>query len=142
MKRYDTEGRDVTDLSGLWDEADHIDDASHITAEWLKFIAGEPDRSKSGMRFWDIPICTEFSSGDTALRIHDRASDGSWCTELLSQENEVVVAIVNWPKTREQLSDLMRVLGCVRKCSLCQGIYDDGECAACGRKLTAIPVGG
>lgn len=113
-----------------------------ITREWMCLIAGEPKKTDVGSEFWDLPIVTEHSQGDTFLRVHDPVSDRSWPTDLFSECDKNGVGIVNWPTTQEQLSDLMRVLGCVRKCSLCQGIHQDGECAACGRKLTAIPIGG
>ena len=112
-----------------------------ITKDWMCLVAGSPKRNSVGTEFWDLSIVTEHSQGDTFLRVHDPASDGSWPTDLFSKCDQHGVGIVNWPTTQEQLSDLMRVLGCVRKCSLCQGIYEDGECAACGRKLAAIRVG-
>jgi len=105
-------------------------------------IAGEPLRSKVGSEFWDIPIVTEFSKGDTFLRVHDPDSSGAWGTDLFSRDDGQGVGIMNWPTTLEHLLKLMDILGCVRKCSLCQGVHEDGDCAACGRKLAAIPVGG
>lgn len=83
-----------------------------------------------------------FQKGDTFLRVHDPDSSGAWGTDLFSRDDGQGVGIMNWPTTLEHLLKLMDILGCVRKCSLCQGVHEDGDCAACGRKLAAIPVGG
>ena len=88
-----------------------------ITRDWVIEIAGQPSHSALGTEFWDLPIVTEYSSSDTFLRLHEANSDGSWPTDLFSKCEGHGVGIVNWPRTQEQLNELLRVLGCVQNCS-------------------------
>lgn len=96
---------------------------AQITRDWMIEIAGQPIRSEIGTEFWDFPITTENSQNDSFLRVHDPCSDGYWPTDLFSIPEAHGVGIANWPRTQQQLIDLMRVLGCEQVLAGCTANY-------------------
>lgn len=94
-----------------------------ITRDWIIEIAGQPKCSKIGTEYWDLLISTKHSQNETLLRVHDPCSDGYWPTDLFSIPEGHGVGIGNWPRSQEQLIDLMRALGCERVCSGCTTSY-------------------
>jgi hypothetical protein len=102
-----------------------------ITEEWLTLRC--TNKGVNG-KYWDFLIVTEFSNSISFLRVYE-SQNGEWPIDLICHGKEVSADFTDGPKTSAGLLDLMNILSCIRKCSICQGIYEVGQCQACGRVL-------
>lgn len=91
---------------------------SHITQQWLTDLGGIQGIASAGGEYWDFPIASKYCEcGETYLRVHEPLGDDEWATDLFDNEGNAV-GIVNWPKKKQQLIQLLDALGCVTNFSL------------------------
>ena len=87
---------------------------SLITKLWLSDMGGIVGVSPSSAEFWDFPIVGKYCNGvETYLRVHEPNGDNEWATDLFDQNGQSV-GIVNWPKSRQQMLNVLDALGCAR----------------------------